>query len=427
MRIRLTRAERGLQGEMSVPPDKSISHRSLIVGALSNGTTQIQNFLQSKDCRSTMKCLQALGVEIEESNGDVRVLGQGLEGLSEASDVLDAGNSGTTIRLLTGLLCGRPFFSCFTGDASLRGRPMGRVIDPLRKMGAQLSGRGGGKYAPLAINGGSLTAIEYAMPVASAQVKSALLLAGLQATGTTRLREPALSRDHTERMLRERGVQVGSEDGWITLQGGQALKAVDVRVPGDPSSAAFLGAAALLVMGSRISLPRVLVNPTRTGFFEILKRMGAFIEEEKRGEECGEPVADLVFRTSILSGVEVGADEVPSAIDELPLLAVLATQANGTTRVTGAEELRVKESDRIAGIVGELRMLGADITELPDGYVVNGPTPLRGTTVQTYGDHRLAMGLGVAALIAEGTTTVDGAECVDISFPGFWQHLNSVQ
>ncbi len=409
-----------------VPPDKSISHRSIMMGALGDGLSVVHNFLQSQDCLSTVRCIRGLGVQVEERGDTVRVQGRGPKGLREPQDVLDAGNSGTTMRLLCGLLSGLPFFSVMTGDGSLRSRPMARVVTPLRKMGAEIWGRNEGQHAPLAVRGGHLKGIRYDMPVASAQLKSCLLLAGFLADGTTAVREPARSRDHTERMLTGRGVKVNHEaEGWISIEGGQSLAAVETKVPGDPSSAAFLGACGLLVPDSHVVLHEVLVNPTRMGFFNILRRMGADIEEADKNVEDGEPIADLVFDTSELHGVQVTADEVPSAIDELPLLAVLATQAVGETVVSGAEELRVKESDRIAGVVAGLGAMGARIEELRDGYRVVGPTPLRGAFVDSRHDHRLAMAFGVAAQIATGETVIEGAESVDISFPGFWSYLGA--
>ncbi|HEY4003475.1 MAG TPA: 3-phosphoshikimate 1-carboxyvinyltransferase, partial [Candidatus Xenobia bacterium] len=341
-----------------VPTDKSISHRSVILGGLGSGLSVVHNFLQSQDCLSTLRCMRGLGVAVEEQGDLLRIAGRGWDGLGEPVDILDAGNSGTTMRLLSGVLSGVKGLSCVTGDASLRSRPMARVVEPLRRMGATIWGRQGGRYAPLAVHGGMLGAIEYELPVASAQVKSAILLGALRAEGVTRVKEPEASRDHTERMLAGRGVKVQAEGGWLSVAGGQSVGAAEMKVPGDPSSAAFLGAIALLNAGSELLLKDVLVNPTRIGLFNILRRMGGQVVEHNRRVEDGEPVADLQFVTSGLKGTMVGKAEIPSTIDELPLLAVLASQAEGETRVEGAEELRVKESDRIKGIVTGLRAMG---------------------------------------------------------------------
>ncbi|MCL5025892.1 MAG: 3-phosphoshikimate 1-carboxyvinyltransferase, partial [Chloroflexi bacterium] len=363
---------------------------------------------------------------IERRDNRVRVNGVGLDGLREPPDVLDAGNSGTTTRLLSGILAGQPFLSVITGDASLRRRPMDRIAQPLRRMGATVLARAGGRL-PLAISGGGLQGIEYALPVASAQVKSCILLAGLYAAGRTTVVEPAPARDHTERMLRAMGVEVSREGNRISLAGGQQPQGIDIEVPGDVSSAAYFLVAGAVVPGSEVLVENVGVNPTRPGALEALAAMGAEVALENRRDVGGEPVADLRVRGGRLRGTEIGGEIIPRLIDELPVLALAATQAEGRTLVRDAAELRVKESDRIHTVVTELQKMGARIEEQPDGFVVEGPTPLRGAGVGSYGDHRLAMSLAVAALVARGDTTISDAECVNVSFPGFMDTLDSVR
>ncbi|MCL4534005.1 MAG: 3-phosphoshikimate 1-carboxyvinyltransferase [Bacteroidetes bacterium] len=419
-------ASHPLNGRLRVPGDKSICHRSLLLGAIARGETAVEGFVPSADCLSTLRCLQSLGVEIERRDNRVRVNGVGLDGLREPPDVLDAGNSGTTTRLLSGILAGQPFLSVITGDASLRRRPMDRIAQPLRRMGATVLARAGGRL-PLAISGGGLQGIEYALPVASAQVKSCILLAGLYAAGRTTVVEPAPARDHTERMLRAMGVEVSREGNRISLAGGQQPQGIDIEVPGDVSSAAYFLVAGAVVPGSAVLVENVGVNPTRTGVLEALAAMGAEVALENRRDVGGEPVADLRVRGGRLRGTEIGGEIIPRLIDELPVLALAATQAEGRTLVRDAAELRVKESDRIHTVVTELQKMGARIEEQPDGFVVEGPTPLRGAGVGSYGDHRLAMSLAVAALVARGDTTISDAECVNVSFPGFMDTLDSVR
>lgn len=410
-----------LRGETRVPGDKSITHRGLLLGALADGPSRLSGYLDGGDCRATIGCLRALGIAIEQVAPDQLLIhGRGLRGWREPEDVLNCVRSGTTMRLLAGLLAGQPFYSVLSGDPQLRRRPMDRVALPLRQMGAQISGREGGRLPPLTIQGGALRGITYDLPVASAQVKSCLLLAALYAEGATTVREPAPSRDHTERMLRGRGVEVISRGNEHTLQGPvDRLAPLDTFVPGDFSSAAFFLVGALLVPGSEVLLRHVGINPTRTGLLDMLRRMGAEVTLLDPREEGGEPVADLLVRAQPLQGVEVGGATVPLMIDEFPILALAATQAQGTTRVRDAAELRVKETDRIATIVAALGALGAEIEALPDGFEIHGPTPLRGAAVECYGDHRLAMTLAIAGLVAEGETTILGAECIADSFPGF--------
>ena len=420
--LRIRRVAR-LRGETDVPGDKSITHRALLLGALADGSSRIRGHLESGDCRATMNCLRALGVRIEPAEGaanELVIRGTGLRGWQEPDDVLDCVRSGTTMRLITGLLAGQPFYSVVSGASQLRRRPMDRIVAPLRQMGARIEGRQSGRFPPLGILGSTLHGIEYDLPVASAQVKSCLLLAGLYAEGQTTVTEPGPSRDHTERMLRARGVAVNSQCLRHTLRGPVArLAPLDTTIPGDFSSAAYLLVGALLVPGSEVLVRNVGVNPTRSGLLEVLERMGASVSMLEQRDQGGEPVADLLVQSQELLATQVGGDIVPRMIDEFPILGLLATQAQGITQVRDAAELRVKETDRIAAIVRGLRALGADIEALPDGFVVNGPTPLHGATVDCEGDHRVAMTLAVAGLLAHGETTILGADCIADSFPGF--------
>lgn len=415
-----------LRGDLRVPGDKSISHRALLLNAIATGTALITGAGLGADCRSTLRCLRQLGVVIEEpGDGELLVHGRGLAGLREAEGVLDCGNSGTTMRLLLGVLAGMPFFSAVTGDESLRGRPMARITDPLRQMGARITGRNGGRYAPLAVEGGELQGIDYEMPVASAQLKSSLLLAGLAAAGRTVLHQTAVSRNHTELMLAAQGVAIQSDGLSLTIEGGQQASAVDVDVPGDVSSAAFWMIAAAIHPDADLTLRNVGINPTRAGLLAVLQRMQADIEVEEIGGGP-EPVADIRIRSSQLRATRIGGAEIPILIDELPALALAATRAEGTTEIRDAAELRIKESDRIAATATELGRLGADIQELYDGFIINGPTPLIGTSVEGHDDHRLAMSLGIGSLIATGETVLHGADCVDVSYRGFWEQLKRV-
>jgi len=420
------RKAKGPGGRIKVPGDKSISHRALLLGAIAEGTTRIRNFLPAADCLATLACVRALGVEVERlSETELIVYGRGLHGLMEPKDVLDCAGSGTTMRLLAGILAGQPFYSVLTGNEQLRRRPMARISEPLRRMGATVLGRDDGRLPPLTILGGNLHGIEYRLPIASAQVKSAILLAGLYADGPTVIHEPGPARDHTERMLAAMGAHIEVQSSKFRVQSSR-LSSLDIVVPGDISSAAYFIAAACLVPGSEVAIEGVGVNPTRTGFLDALNGMGADIRVENQREVSGEPVADLVVRAGGVRGVEVRGDQVPRMIDEFPILAVVATQAEGKTVVRDAAELRVKETDRIANIAAELRKLGARIEERLDGFVVEGPTPLVGTQVNSHGDHRLAMSLAIAGLAAEGETTIEGAECIVDSFPGFEETLRAL-
>ncbi len=428
---RTVRRPERLRGTVQVPGHKSISHRAALLGALANGTSRARRFLASQDCLATLDCLRALGIEwrlIEEEPGSttLEIRGAGLHGLREPEDVLDCRNSGTTMRIIAGILAGQPFTSVLTGDASLRSRPMDRVIEPLRQMGAQLFARNGDRCAPLAIRGGKLHGIRYRQPVASAQVKSAILLAGLFAKGETVVEEPGPSRDHTERMLRAMGVDVRREGPAVAVQPVDALSAIDIDVPGDTSSAAFWIVAAAAHPDADLLLPGVGLNPTRTGLLDALGMMGAAIEVLEERSIGEEPVADLRVRSSQLTGVEIGGELVLRAMDELPAFAVAACAAHGRTVVHDAGELRVKESDRIATLAVQLRALGAEIEERPDGFVIEGGRPLRGARVSGGGDHRMTMALAVAGLLADGETEVQDGDAVGVSYPAFWHDLEQI-
>lgn len=419
-----------LRGEIEVPGDKSISHRYAILSALADGRSRISGYAPGADCASTLSCLTALGVEISRTGpASLEIAGRGLRGLVAPAGALDAGNSGTTMRLLAGVVAAHGFEATLFGDASLSRRPMRRVIDPLSRMGATIEASEGDR-PPLRIRPpqhGQLRAIEYEMPVASAQVKGAVLLAGLHAAGTTRVIERVPTRDHTERALRTYGLRLDSRPGGIAIDGGQRLAAQTLRVPGDASSAAFFGIAAAALSGSDVVVRGVGLNPTRTGWLDVLRRAGARVEIDARPDESGgEPAGSVRVRHALLGDVEVGPAEVPGVIDELPALAAMATHG-GTIVVTGASELRAKESDRITALVAGLRALGADCDELPDGFVVRGRHRLRGGVADAAGDHRLAMAFAVAALGAERACTITGAESVAVSYPGFFAALETLR
>ncbi len=418
---------RPLQGRVAVPGDKSISHRALLFASLADGTSRVRNLLRGGDCQATLACVRQLGVLVaQDAAGTVSIEGRGLRGLVEPSSVVACANSGTTIRLLAGLLAGQRFTSFLSGTPQLQSRPMGRIVDPLREMGARIIGRQSGRFAPLAIEGSPLARLHYTLPVASAQVKSCLLLAGLYAEGGCVLTEPAASRDHSEILLARMGAELEIDGLRVAITPPESLQAFELDVPGDLSSAAFPLVAAALLPGSELCLSGVGVNPRRDGLLEALTSMGAVLRRESLCEAGGEPVADLVVHPAQLHGAEIGGAQIPRMIDELPLLAVAATQAHGVTRVRDAAELRVKETDRIATTVAELRKLGAHIEAAPDGFVVEGPTQLRGAPVNSHGDHRLAMALTIAGLLAAGQTTIMGAEVCADSFPGFVDLLRTL-
>ncbi len=434
MRTRI-RGAGPLRGEVTVPGDKSISHRAAILGAMACGETEVTGFLEGEDPLSTVRCLRDLGVQIEGPHGGrLLVTSGGVEAWREPAATLDAGNSGTTFRLLLGALAGRGFPAILTGDQSLRRRPMGRVAEPLRSMGAAVGGADGGKTAPLTIRGGKLHPAEVKLAMSSAQVKSAILLAGLQTEGSTSVTEPSRSRDHTERMLAPFGGQVEEEalpDGRnrVTVRGAQVLRGTRVAVPGDFSAAAFFLVAGAVVPGARITMRGVGLNPTRTGLLDVLRRMGANIRVEFGDFPAGgEPVGDVTVEgMGSLSGVEIGGELIPRMIDEIPVLAVAAAFAHGETVIRDAAELRAKESDRIAAMAAELARLGVRVRALPDGLVIQGGGDLRGGDVDSWGDHRVAMALAVAACAAGGgETLIQGTECVDISYPGFFTDLTSL-
>lgn len=416
-----------LQGTLTIPGDKSVSHRSVMFGAIATGKTTVDGFLLGEDCLSTIDCFRKLGVKIDVEGTNVSIDSPGIDGWQEPTEVLYTGNSGTTTRLMLGILAGSKVHSVMTGDASIGKRPMRRVIDPLRQMGAHITGRANGQYTPLAIQGTLLQAIDYHMPVASAQVKSAVLLAGLRAEGTTIVRETEISRDHTERMLGQFGAEIDVMDGVISFEGGQTLTGTHVSVPGDISSAAFFLVAGAICHNSKITLENVGINPTRDGIIEILQNMGASMTVIPNEDSQSEPTATITIETSSLKGTTIEGEIIPRLIDEIPILALLATQADGKTIIKDAEELKVKETDRIAAVVDELRKLGAKIEATEDGMMIEGPTPLQGASLQTYGDHRLGMMGAVAALITDGAVTLDDADCIAVSYPTFFEHIESVK
>jgi 3-phosphoshikimate 1-carboxyvinyltransferase len=412
-----------LRGRVRVPGDKSISHRAAMMGAIASGLTTIHGFLRGGDCLSTLQCLRALGVTIEDTPDRVVVHGNGPQ-LRAPAGPLDAGNSGTTMRLLAGILAGQPFAAEITGDASLRSRPMERIVEPLVRMGAQVKAMGAGRFPPLRIFGTRLRGITYMLPVASAQVKSAILLAGLYAEGETTVIEPVPTRDHTERMLESFGGRIVRSGNEVTLTPAP-LSGRDVKVPGDLSSAAFLLAAASARPGSAVTVEDVGINATRTGFLDVLASMGAATQIGGGGERSGEPAGTVTVRGLKLHGTRISGPTVARVIDELPVLAVIAAVAEGETVITEAAELRVKESDRIKTIATGLRTLGADVAERPDGMVIRGGR-LRGGRVQAGGDHRIAMAFAIAGLLAQAPVTVSGAETIAVSFPGFVETLQAI-
>lgn len=426
MSTTLQYSQPSLRGDITVPGDKSVSHRSVMFGSIAEGKTTVSGFLLGEDCLRTIDCFQKLGVDIEVNGTDVTINSPGIDGWTEPKEVLYTGNSGTTTRLMLGLLSGTKLHTIMTGDASIGKRPMRRVADPLRLMGAQIAGRDNGQYTPLAIQGGPLKAIDYKMPVASAQVKSAILLAGIRAEGTTVVREEEISRDHTERMLRQFGATVTVEDGVVSLQGGQTLTGTHVNVPGDISSAAFFLVAGAIAKNSKIVLKNVGVNETRDGILEVLLKMGAKMMVAIDDENAAEPTATITIETSDLKGTTVEGAIIPRLIDEIPIIALLATQAAGKTIIKDAEELKVKETNRIDAVVNELKKLGANIEATDDGMVIEGPTPLHGGSLRTYGDHRIGMMGAIAALIADGEVELDDADCIAVSYPTFFDHINNI-
>jgi 3-phosphoshikimate 1-carboxyvinyltransferase len=415
-----------LEGKITVPGDKSISHRSIILGALAQGTTEVSGFLMGEDCLRTIECFRNLGVNIAITPERILIEGRGLEGLKEPGDVLDVGNSGTTIRLLSGVLAGQSFTSFLSGDSSIRKRPMARIIEPLTLMGAKILGRGNNTLAPLAIKGGELRAIEYTTPVASAQVKSALLLAGLFAEGWTKVTQPEKSRDHTEIMLKSFGAQLEQYDKTIIVKGRPQLKGQKVAVPSDISSAAFFLAAGAISPQGSLTLKKVGLNPTRSGIIDCLTQMGAKIQLHNTSETSGELIGDITIESSDLQGISIYGDMIPRLIDEIPVIAVLGAYASGVTEIRDAEELKVKESNRLSAIATQLARFGVRIEELNDGLRIYGGKKLMGAVCESCQDHRIAMALAVAGLAARGETVIKNAEIINVSFPGFAAMLQGI-
>ena len=429
MDITITKAKQVL-GELRVPSDKSISHRSIILTSLAKGKSEVRNFLVAGDTLTTMNVYRSLGVNIQEKDGVITVEGVNLFGYKEPDDILDMGNSGTTTRLTLGVLAGQKFFSALTGDNSLRKRPMGRVTYPLREMNAKIDGREEGNLLPLSVRGNELSGIEFFNKKSSAQVKSALLLAGLLTEDKTCVVEKIKSRDHTEKMLLGMGADITVEENEeykVCITGKKELSPVEIDVPADPSSAAFFAAAAAIVPDSEILLKDVLVNPTRDGFFRKLREMGVEVLYLEEREKVGEKIADVLVKYSPdIKGIKITKEDIPSMVDEVPLLALVATQAEGETIITGAEELRVKESDRIKAVVENLKRIGVEVEELEDGLIVKGKQKIKGGVIDSYNDHRIAMGFAILGLISEEGITIKNADCAFISYPNFFEDLEKV-
>lgn len=424
--MKLTRAKH-LRGTITVPGDKSISHRAVMFGALAEGTTKVTGFLQGADCLSTIDCFRRLGISIENTPEEIIIHGKGLYGLTAPSGFLDVGNSGTTMRLLSGILSGQFFVSTLTGDASIQSRPMKRIIEPLSLMGADIKSVHGNDCAPLTIAGDRLHSISYTSKVASAQVKSAILLAGLYADGVTSVTEPVRSRNHTELMLSAFGAAIHTKGTTASITPGDELYAQEITVPGDISSAAYFIAAGLLVPDSELLIQNVGINPTRDGMLKVCRQMGGNITLLQERIQSGEPVADLLVKSSDLKGTVIEGDLIPTLIDELPVLAVLACMAEGTTIIRDAAELKVKESDRIAVMTEHLKAMGADVTPTEDGMIIRGGKPLHGAVIDSHQDHRIAMSFAVASLIADGETNILDDACVNISYPGFYADLEALK
>lgn len=416
----------GLKGKVTVPGDKSISHRSVMFGSIAQGTTEIHHFLNGADCLATIRCFRAMGIDIEEKDSTVTVHGKGLHGLSAPDHILDVGNSGTTTRLISGILTGQPFDSKLSGDESLNSRPMKRIMTPLTQMGANISSILRNDCAPLYIAPGNLHGIHYDSPVASAQVKSCVLLAGLYAEGETSVTEPSLSRNHTELMLKEFGAdirstfEIGSTRATASICPGSELYGQKLTVPGDISSAAYFIAAGLIVPDSEILIEGVGINPTRAGILKVCEDMGGDITLLNERTEGGEKIADILVRTSQLHGIRIAGDIIPTLIDEIPIIAVMAAAAEGTTVIKDAAELKVKETDRIETVTDNLKAMGCQVTPTDDGMIITGGTPLKGTNIHTLLDHRIAMAFSIAALIAEGHTKILDSKCIEVSYPDFY-------
>lgn len=414
-----------IKANITIPGDKSISHRAVMLGSLAKGTTKVTNFLMGDDCLATIKCFEQMGVRIDQGK-DITIYGNGLGGLKQPTSPLDVGNSGTTIRLLSGILAGQNFSTTISGDDSIEQRPMNRIMIPLRQMDAHITASKDDSYAPLHISPTKLKNTLYNSPVASAQVKSAVLLAGLYTEGETSVIEPVLSRNHTELMLKGFGATVTSEGTKATVTGFPDLQGLDINIPGDISSAAFFLVAGLIVPNSEIYMENVGVNPTRAGILTVLQDMGGDITRHNERLECGEPVCDILVRSSNLTGTTISGDIIPTLIDEIPIIAVAACFAKGSTTISDAKELKVKECDRIAVMTSELGKMGADISAKEDGLIIKGTGTLKGAAIQSYGDHRIAMSLAIAGLVSEGETIIHNSECVNISFPQFFNIINDL-
>lgn len=423
---KLEYAQPSLEGAIRIPGDKSVSHRSIMFGAIAEGTTTVEGFLQSDDCLSTIDCFQKLGVEISIEGDKVNINSKGITHWKEPDEILYTGNSGTTTRLMLGILAGSSVSSVLIGDESIQKRPMRRVTDPLKQMNAKLIGRENGQFTPIAVEGTKLQAIHYTMPVASAQVKSAILLAALHANGETVVEEIETSRDHTEKMLEHFGANITVDNKTIRLLGGQKLNGTAVVVPGDISSAAFFLVAGAIVPSSKLTLTNVGLNPTRTGIMDVLQAMGASFTVNDAANSSHEEMGTIVIESSSLVGTEIGGELIPRLIDEIPIIALLATQANGKTVIKNAEELKVKETNRIDAVVNELKKLGANITATDDGMIIEGPTTLHGGDILTYGDHRIGMMAAVASLITTESVTIDNAGCIAVSYPAFFEDISNV-
>ena len=415
-----------LKGEVSIPGDKSISHRAVMFGSLAEGTTEVTNFLQGADCLSTISCFRKLGIEIENTSQRILIHGKGLHGLTEPSDTLDTGNSGTTTRLISGILAGQRFTTILNGDASIQTRPMKRIMTPLSMMGADITSLKGNDCAPLRICGGQLHGVAYTSPVASAQVKSCILLAGLYADAPTSVTEPVLSRNHTELMLAGFGAHITSSGTTATIEPEPDLNSMKIEVPGDISSAAYFLAAGLMIPNSEIMIKNVGINPTRDGILRVAKEMGGDITILNEKTSGGEPTCDLLVRSSSLKSVTIGGEIIPTLIDEIPMIAVMACFAEGITTIKDAQELKVKESNRIDTVVTNLKAMGAHIEATDDGMIIEGGYPLHGAVIDSHLDHRIAMSFAVGALGADGETTIEGADCVKISYPEFYQTLEKL-
>lgn len=415
-----------MKGELTVPGDKSISHRGIMFGAIAEGTTELEGFLDGADCHSTISCFRQMGIEISQDHDRVQIHGKGLYGLRQPKDMLDAGNSGTTVRLISGILAGQPFTTQLTGDASIQKRPMKRIMTPLSLMGASIRSLAGNDCAPLEIHGGSLVPIHYDSPVASAQVKSCVLLAGLYAEGQTSVTEPVPSRDHTERMLSGFGAEITSRERTATVTGHPRLIGQHITIPGDISSAAYFIAAGLICPNSDLYIRNVNTNPTRAGILTVAKQMGGKITLENQRVVSGEEVCDIHVVSSDLHGTQIDRELIPSLIDEIPVIAVMAAFAEGTTVIKDAQELKVKESNRIDSVTENLNAMGGDAIPTEDGMIIHGGRPLHGARILTRSDHRIAMSFAIAGLAADGETTFDDPGCIDISYPTFFETLRSV-